>query len=73
VKWFLAIPNFIVLMFLWIAATVILIIACSPSFTGRRPRGMCDFLEGVVRRGQRVIAYAFLLVTDRYPPSRLAP
>jgi Domain of unknown function (DUF4389) len=73
VKWFLAIPHFIVLTFLWVAAIVVLIIAWfAILFTGRYPRGMFDFVEGVVRWGQRVIAYAFLLVTDRYPPFRLA-
>ena len=74
VKWLLVIPHFIVLFFLWIAAIVVVIIAWfAILFTGRYPRGMFDFVEGVIRWGQRVIAYAFLLVTDRYPPFRLAP
>jgi hypothetical protein len=42
-------------------------------FTGRYPRGMFDFVEGVVRWGQKVVAYAFTLVTDKYPPFSLAP
>jgi len=74
VKWFLAIPHFIVLIFLWIAALVVTVIAWfAILFTGRYPRGLFDFVEGVFRWGQRVIAYAFLLVTDRYPPFSLAP
>ena len=74
VKWLLAIPHYILLFFLWIAAFVVVIIAWfAILFTGRYPRGMFDFVEGVLRWGQRVIAYAFLLVTDAYPPFRLAP
>jgi len=74
VKWLLVIPHFIVLVFLWIASFFVLIAAWfAILFTGRYPRGMFDFVEGVIRWGQRVIAYAFLLVTDRYPPFRLAP
>ena len=42
-------------------------------FTGRFPRGMFEFVEGVLRWTTRVMAYAFVLVTDRYPPFRLAP
>jgi hypothetical protein len=74
VKWLLVIPHFVVLIFLWIAAIVVVIVAWfAILFTGRYPRSMFDFVEGVARWGQRVIAYAFLLVTDRYPPFRLAP
>ncbi len=74
VKWLLAIPQFIVLAFLWIALFFVVIIAWfAILFTGRYPRGMFDFVEGVVRWGQRVIAYAILLVTDRYPPFALGP
>ena len=73
VKWLLAIPPFIVLFFLWIASIVAVIVAWfAILFTGRYPRGIFDFVEGVLRWGQRVIAYAFLLVTDRYPPFSLA-
>ncbi len=74
VKWFLAIPHYIVLFFLWIASIVVVIAAWfAILFTGRYPRGIFDFVEGVMRWTQRVVAYAFLLVTDKYPPFRLAP
>ena len=73
VKWFLAIPHYVVLAFLWIAAVVIVIVAWfAILFTGRYPRGMFDFVEGVIRWHNRVLAYAFVLVTDQYPPFRLA-
>jgi hypothetical protein len=74
VKWFLAIPHYIVLFFLWLAAVVVVVIAWfAILFTGRYPRGMFEFVEGVMRWSNRVIAYAFVLVTDRYPPFRLNP
>jgi hypothetical protein len=72
VKWLLAIPHFIVLFFLGIAAVVAVIITWfSILFTGRYPRGVFDFVEGVLRWALRVEAYALLLVTDRYPPFSL--
>ena len=72
VKWFLAIPHYIVLWFLDIAAVVIIIIAWfAILFTGRYPRDLFDFVVGVFRWHLRVLAYAFLLTTDRYPPFRL--
>jgi Domain of unknown function (DUF4389) len=74
VKWLLAIPHYVVLVFLDIAAVVIVVVAWfAILFTGRYPRGMFDFVQGVIRWHNRVIAYAFTLVTDRYPPFRLAP
>jgi hypothetical protein len=73
VKWLLAIPHYIVLFFLDIGAIVVVIVAWfAILFTGRYPRGIFDYVEGVLRWHNRVLAYALLLVTDRYPPFRLA-
>ena len=72
VKWFLAIPHFIVLFFLGIGAFFAIVIAWfAIVFTGRYPRGLFDYVVGVGRWSLRVYAYAFLLVTDRYPPFEL--
>jgi hypothetical protein len=74
VKWLLAIPHYILLIFLWIGAVVAVIIAWfAILFTGRYPRGLFDYVEGVIRWGNRVTAYAVLLATDRYPPFQLRP
>jgi hypothetical protein len=74
VKWLLAIPHYIVLFFLWIGAIVCIVIAWfAILFTGRYPRGLFDFVVGVGRWTARVSGYAFLLVTDRYPPFSLEP
>lgn len=73
VKWFLAIPHFVVLVFLSIGALFAAIGAWFAILaTGRYPRGLFDFVEGVMRWWLRVNAYAFLLVTDEYPPFRLS-
>lgn len=73
VKWFLAIPHYMVLFFLGIAAVAVVIVAWfAILFTERYPRGMFDFVEGVFRWENRVIAYAFVMVTDEYPPFRLS-
>ena len=72
VKWLLAIPHYIVLFFLYLAVIVVVIIAWfAILFTGRYPRGMFEFVEGVIRWHNRVLGYAFILVTDRYPPFSL--
>jgi hypothetical protein len=72
VKWLLAIPHYVVLFFLSIAAFVVVVIAWFAILvTGHYPRGLFDFVVGVGRWALRVNAYAFLLVTDRYPPFSL--
>ncbi len=73
VKWLLAIPHYVVLGVLSLGAVGAVIIAWfSILFTGRYPRGLFDFVVGVGRWWLRVQAYAFLLVTDRYPPFALS-
>ena len=73
VKWLLAIPHIIILLALAIATIVVVIVAgFAVLFTGRYPKGIFDFVEGVFRWSLRVEAYALLLVTDRYPPFSLA-
>jgi hypothetical protein len=68
VKWFLAIPHYVVLVFLGVAAVCCILVAWfAILFTGRYPRSLFNFVVGVFRWGLRVSAYAFLLTTDRYP------
>jgi hypothetical protein len=74
VKWLLAIPHYVVLFFLYIGAFFAVIAAWfAILFTGRYPRGIFDYVEGVLRWHNRVVGYAFILATDRYPPFRLRP
>ena len=71
-KWFLAIPHYIVLGFLAIGVVFAVIIAWfAILFTGQYPKSLFDFVVGVFRWGLRVNAYAYLLVTDVYPPFSL--
>ncbi|MBT8248882.1 MAG: DUF4389 domain-containing protein [Acidimicrobiia bacterium] len=72
VKWFLAIPHYIVLIFLAVGALIAIVIAWfAILITGTYPRSLFDYVVGVGRWGLRVQAYAFLLITDRYPPFSL--
>ena len=72
VKWILAIPHYVVLVFLMIGAIVAIVIAWfAILITGRYPRPLFDYVVGVGRWSLRVNAYALLLVTDRYPPFSL--
>lgn len=73
-KWFLAIPHYITLFFVDVAAIFVVIGAWfAILFTGRYPRGMFDYIEGAIRWRSRVVGYAFILITDEYPPFQLRP
>jgi hypothetical protein len=73
VKWLLAIPHFIILVALNVAALLAVAAAWfAIVVTGRYPRALFQFVEGVFRWNNRVIGYALTLVTDTYPPFRLA-
>ena len=73
IKWFLALPHYFVLIFLGVGACVAVIIAWfAILFTGRYPQNLFRFVVGVLRWSNRVSAYAFLLVTDQYPPFQLS-
>ena len=73
VKWFLAIPHYVVLAVLSIGALFAVVAAWfSILFTGRYPRALFDYVVGVMRWSNRVSAYAFVLATDKYPPFRLS-
>ncbi len=73
VKWFLSIPHYVVLIFLYFAVCITTILVWfAIIFTGKNPKGMFDFAVGVMRWSLRVNAYAILLTTDKYPPFRLS-
>jgi hypothetical protein len=73
VKWLLAIPHYIVLFFLYIGVFFAVIGAWfAILFTGHYPKGIFDFVEGVLRWHNRVLGYALTLVTDDYPPFQLS-
>ncbi len=72
VKWLLAIPHYVVLFFLWIGVVLAVVVAwVAILITGRYPQALFNYVVGVGRWSLRVSAYAFLLVTDRYPPFSL--
>ena len=72
VKWLLAIPHYIVLAILTVGSVVVVVIAWfAIILTGRYPRWMFHYVVGVSRWSLRVGAYAWLLITDRYPPFSL--
>ncbi len=72
VKWLLAIPHYVVLFFLYIGVFFTVIVAWfAILFTGRYPKWAFDFVEGTLRWHNRVVGYAFALVTDDYPPFQL--
>ncbi len=73
VKWLLAVPHYVVLFFLGLAAVIAVIAAWfAILFTATYPRGLFDFVVGVIRWSNRVNGYAFALVTDQYPPFSLS-
>jgi len=71
-KWLLALPHYVILIVLMVAALGATIIAWfAILFTGRYPKSIFDFVVGVSRWDLRVRAYTSLLVTDKYPPFSL--
>jgi uncharacterized protein DUF4389 len=73
IKWLLALPHYVVLFFLDIGVLFAVIGAWfAIAFTGRYPRGLFDYVEGVMRWHNRVLGYVGTLITDRYPPFSLS-
>ncbi len=74
IKWLLAVPHYVALIFLTIGVVLVVIVAWfAIMITGSYSRGLFNFVVGVMRWALRVAAYAFLLTTDRYPPFSLNP
>jgi hypothetical protein len=72
VKWFLAIPLYLVGLFYSIYGVVMLIVGWfAVIFTKNMPQVVAEVLFGLTRYWNRVLGYAFLLVTDEYPPFSL--
>jgi len=72
VKWFLAIPHVVVLAVLNVFTIIAVFLAwLMILFTGRYPRGLFNFVEGVLRWHLRVLSFALIMVTDKYPPFNL--
>lgn len=68
-KWFLAIPHYVVLFFLNTAGTMAIVLAWfSILFTGRYPKKLFNFVVEIYHWNLRVVSYAFLFITDNYPP-----
>lgn len=69
IKWLLAFPHYLVLFVLFLGGFFAIIVAWfAILITGRYPKGIFNYIEGVMRWAVRVQAYAFLMVTDKYPP-----
>ncbi len=69
VKWLLAIPHYVILFVLWVFAVFAIVVAWfAILITGRYPKGLFNYVAGLLRWTTRVNAYASLLVTDQYPP-----
>ena len=73
IKWLLATPHYLALLVLDLGVVIATIAAwVAIVLTGRHPRRLFDYTVGVMRWHNRVVCYAFALVTDNYPPFRLA-